>query len=79
MKFIRYSKFNGFDVFGVDLGELMDALSDSDARFRLSRRLLVDAASETRPDDSIDALRQGDPEGAARTGNSERARRRENA
>ena len=25
MKFIRYSKFNGFDVFGVDLGELMES------------------------------------------------------
>ena len=28
MKFIRYSKFNGFDVFGVDLGDLMDSLSN---------------------------------------------------
>ncbi|NNE66051.1 MAG: VWA domain-containing protein [Pyrinomonadaceae bacterium] len=29
MKFIRYSKFKGFDVFGVDLGNLMESLSDS--------------------------------------------------
>jgi Ca-activated chloride channel family protein len=29
MKFIRYSKFNGFDVSGVNLGDLMDALQDS--------------------------------------------------
>ena len=57
MKFIRYSKFTGFDVFGVDLGELMDALSDSmlDSGFH-------DDYWWTRerhmPDDSIDALRQ---------------------
>jgi Ca-activated chloride channel family protein len=29
MKFTRYSKFNGLDVFGINLGDLMDALSDS--------------------------------------------------
>ncbi|MFN2596070.1 MAG: VWA domain-containing protein [Pyrinomonadaceae bacterium] len=29
MKFIRYSKFRGFDVGGVNLGDLMDALQDS--------------------------------------------------
>jgi len=29
MRFTRYSKFNGLDVFGIDLGDLMDALSDS--------------------------------------------------
>ena len=29
MKFTRYSKFNGLDVFGIDLGDLMEALSDS--------------------------------------------------
>ncbi len=57
MKFIRYSKFTGFDVFGVDLGELMDELSDSvlDSGFH-------DDYWWTRerhmPDDSIDALRQ---------------------
>ena len=57
MKFIRYSKFNGFDVFGVDLGGLMDALSS---------QLLDSGFSDdywwTRErnemDDSLDALRQ---------------------
>jgi Ca-activated chloride channel family protein len=29
MKFIRYSKFKGFDVSGVNLGDLMESLSDS--------------------------------------------------
>ncbi|MDQ1523169.1 MAG: Ca-activated chloride channel, partial [Pyrinomonadaceae bacterium] len=29
MKFIRYSKFKGFDVSGVNLGDLMEALQDS--------------------------------------------------
>jgi Ca-activated chloride channel family protein len=29
MKFIRYSKFNGFDVSGISLGDLMGALQDS--------------------------------------------------
>src|ERR1700716_4350808 len=29
MKFTRYSKFNGLDVSGIDLGDLMEALSDS--------------------------------------------------
>jgi hypothetical protein len=29
MRFTRYSKFNGLDVYGIDLGDLMDALSDS--------------------------------------------------
>ncbi len=57
MKFIRYSKFNGFDVFGVDLGDLMDSLSDA----------MLDSGyndeywwtrERTKPDDSIDALRQ---------------------
>ena len=57
MKFIRYSKFQGFDVFGVDLGELMESLSDRmlDSGFHddywWTRR-----RSET--DDSLDALRQ---------------------
>jgi Ca-activated chloride channel homolog len=57
MKFIRYSKFNGFDVFGVDLGGLMDALSNrmlnsgfhEDYRWTRQRIEL---------DDSIDALRR---------------------
>src|SRR5918998_5825530 len=29
MKFTRYSKFKGLDVSGINLGDLMDALSDS--------------------------------------------------
>jgi Ca-activated chloride channel family protein len=57
MKFTRYSKFSGFDVFGVDLGNLMDALQDQ----------LLDSGysddywwtrSQQDPDDSLDALRQ---------------------
>lgn len=57
MKFIRYSRFRGFDVFGVDLGELMESFSDRmlDSGFHddywWTRR-----RSET--DDSLDALRK---------------------
>ena len=57
MKFIRYSRFRGFDVFCVDLGELMESLSDRmlDSGFHddywWTRR-----RSET--DDSLDALRK---------------------
>src|SRR5215510_2904408 len=29
MKFARYSKFNGFDVSSINLGELMDAMADA--------------------------------------------------
>ena len=57
MKFIRYSKFKGFDVSGVSLGDLMDALQDSllasgfddDYYWTRNRR---------EPDTSLDALRQ---------------------
>jgi Ca-activated chloride channel family protein len=57
MKFIRYSKFSGFDVFGVNLGDLMESLSDS----------LLDSGynedywwnrQRNEIDDSLDALRQ---------------------
>src|SRR5215213_11604076 len=57
MKFIRYSKFKGFDVFGVSLGDLMQSLSDS----------LLDSGynddywwtrQRNEMDDSLDALRQ---------------------
>ncbi|MEO8647634.1 MAG: VWA domain-containing protein [Acidobacteriota bacterium] len=57
MKFIRYSKFRGFDVGGVDLGSLMDALSDQ----------ILDSGynedywwtrQQNEPDESLDALRQ---------------------
>ncbi|HLL76697.1 MAG TPA: VWA domain-containing protein [Pyrinomonadaceae bacterium] len=57
MKFIRYSKFNGFDVSGVNLGDLMGALQDSllqsgyDDDYYWTR--------QRRPQDtSLDALRQ---------------------
>ena len=57
MKFIRYSKFNGFDVFGVDLGDLMDSLSDSmlDSGFNEDYWW---TRERSKPDDSLDALRQ---------------------
>ncbi|NOT46601.1 MAG: hypothetical protein HOP17_02465, partial [Acidobacteria bacterium] len=56
MKFIRYSRFKGFDVSGIDLGGLMDALSN---------QMLDSGYSEdywwtrerNEPDDSLDALR----------------------
>ena len=57
MKFIRYSKFKGFDPFGINLGDLMQSLSDS----------LLDSGynedywwtrQRNEPDDSMDALRQ---------------------
>jgi Ca-activated chloride channel family protein len=57
MKFIRYSKFKGFDVFGINLGDLMQSLSDS----------LLDSGFSTdyywtrrrhEIDDSLDALRR---------------------
>jgi Ca-activated chloride channel family protein len=57
MKFIRYSKFKGFDVFGLDLGSLMNSLSG----------MLLDSGfhedywytRERRPaDDTLDGLRE---------------------
>src|SRR5918911_2300352 len=57
MKFIRYSKFNGFDVSGVSLGDLMEALQDS-----LLQSGYDDDYYWTRQrksqDTSLDALRQ---------------------
>src|SRR5947199_8229732 len=57
MKFTRYSKFKGLDVSGINLGDLMDALSDSvlqsgyDDDYYWTR--------QRRPQDtSLDALRQ---------------------
>jgi Ca-activated chloride channel family protein len=57
MKFIRYSKFKGFDVSGVNLGDLMESLQDSllqsgfDDDYYWTR--------QRRPQDtSLDALRQ---------------------
>jgi Ca-activated chloride channel homolog len=57
MKFIRYSKFKGFDVFGLNLGDLMQSLSE----------MMLDSGynddywwtrQRNQPDDSLDALRQ---------------------
>ncbi len=57
MKFIRYSKFNGFDVFGVDLGDLMDSLSNEMLDSGYSEDYWW-TRQRNRPDDSLDALRQ---------------------
>lgn len=57
MKFIRYSKFRGFDVSSINLGDLMQSLSDSlldsgyNDDYYWSRR-------RNEIDDSLDALRQ---------------------
>jgi Ca-activated chloride channel family protein len=57
MKFIRYSKFKGFDVSGVSLGDLMDLLQDSvlssgyDDDYYWTRQ-------RREQDSSLDALRQ---------------------
>ena len=56
MKF-RYSKFQGFDVFSINLGELMDRMSDAlldsgyDDDYYWTRQ-------RQEPDRSLDALRQ---------------------
>jgi Ca-activated chloride channel family protein len=57
MRFTRYSKFNGLDVYGINLGDLMEGLSDSllysgyDDDYYWTR--------ERRPQDtSLDALRR---------------------
>ena len=57
MKFIRYSKFTGFDVFGVNLGDLMDSLSNQmlDSGFNEDYWW---TRQRDQPDDSLDALRQ---------------------
>jgi Ca-activated chloride channel family protein len=57
MKFIRYSKFKGFDVSGLSLGDLMELLQDSllssgyDDDYYWTRQ-------RQDPDRSLDALRQ---------------------
>ncbi len=57
MKFIRYSKFKGFNVFDLNLGDLMQSLSD----------MMLDSGynedywwtrQRNQMDDSLDALRQ---------------------
>src|SRR5881398_1428390 len=57
MRFTRYGKFNGLDVYGINLGDLMEGLSDSllysgyDDDYYWTRER---AAQDT----SLDALRQ---------------------
>src|SRR5205085_5737534 len=57
MKFIRYSRFKGFDVSGVNLGDLMESLQDSllqsgyDDDYYWTRQ-------RSQADTSLDALRQ---------------------
>ena len=57
MRFTRYGKFNGLDVYGINLGDLMDGLSDSllysgyDDDYYWTRE-------QSRRDTSLDALRQ---------------------
>jgi len=57
MKFIRYSKFKGFNVSDINLGDLMQSLSDSllDSGFN-DDYYWTRQRNET--DDSLDALRQ---------------------
>ncbi len=57
MKFIRYSKFKGFDVSSLDLGSLMDALSDSVLDSGYNEDYWW-TRQRNEPDDSLDALRQ---------------------
>lgn len=57
MKFIRYSKFNGFDVQGIDLGDLMDSLSNQMLDSGFNEDYWWTRQRNT-PDDSLDALRQ---------------------
>ena len=57
MKFTRYSKFNGLDVYGINLGDLMEGLSDTlldsgyDDDYYWTRQT-------SRRDTSLDALRR---------------------
>jgi len=57
MKFIRYSKFNGFDVFGIDLGDLMDSLSSAMLDSGFSEDYWW-TRERNNIDDSLDALRR---------------------
>jgi Ca-activated chloride channel family protein len=57
MRFTRYSKFNGLDVYGINLGDLMEGLSDSllysgfdEDHYSMRQRLPQDT--------SLDALRR---------------------
>ncbi len=57
MKFIRYSKFTGFDIFGVDLGGLMESLSNQILDSGFSDDYYW-TRERNGPDNSLDALRQ---------------------
>ena len=57
MKFIRYSKFRGFDVSGVNLGDLMEELQDSLLQSGYDDDYYWTRQRHT-PDTSLDALRQ---------------------
>lgn len=57
MKFIRYSKFTGFDVFGIDLGSLMESLSDQVLNSGFNEDYWW-TRQRNQADDSIDGLRQ---------------------
>ncbi|GAC1446139.1 MAG: VWA domain-containing protein [Pyrinomonadaceae bacterium] len=57
MKFIRYSKFKGFDVSGVNLGDLMDSLQDNLLQSGFDDNYYWTRQRRT-PDSSLDALRQ---------------------
>lgn len=57
MKFIRYSKFKGFDVFGINLGDLMESLSNMvlDSGFNEDYWW---TRERNQMDDTLDGLRQ---------------------
>ena len=57
MKFIRYSKFRGFDVQGINLGDLMDSLSNQVLDSGYNEDYWW-TRQRNEPDDSLDALRQ---------------------
>ena len=57
MKFIRYSKFKGFDVFGVSLGDLMNSLSDHILNSGFNDDYWW-TRERNEVDDSMDALRR---------------------
>lgn len=57
MKFIRYSKFKGFDVSGVNLGDLMEDLQDAMLQSGYDENYYWTRQRQT-PDTSLDALRQ---------------------
>lgn len=57
MKFIRYSKFKGFDVFGVNLGDLMESLTDNFLQSGFHEDYYW-TRMKMPQDNSLDALRQ---------------------